>query len=124
MKIFIIIIVGVNCLILGGCGASLFANRDTNASIQDIYVAPHFWPWSKKGVNTFSTTASRRMVLVTSNTWGDSMTTCSEPSPDVGEAFVSAVSNALKLAVTEPKSGINAALMNDYARAAMTQITP
>lgn len=52
------------------------------------------------------------------------MTTCAEPSPDVGEAFASAVSDALKLAVTEPKTGINGTLSNDYARAAMSQITP
>lgn len=110
--------------LLSGCGASLFSHRDTNPNIQDIAVAPHFWPWSKNGVNTFSTTASRRMVLVSTTNWGKEMTSCAEPSPDVGEAFASAISDALKLAATDPKSGINGSLSNDYARAVATQITP
>lgn len=111
-------------IMLSGCGASLFSDRKDNPAIQDLAVTPHFWPWSKNGVNTFSTTASRRMVLVNSNDWGDKITTCAEPPPDVGETFVSAMSDALKVAATEPKTGINGSLANDYAKTVATQITP
>jgi hypothetical protein len=119
-----ICLIAICTLSLSGCGSSLLTSRETNPSIQDITMAPHFWPWAKNAVNTFSTTASRRMVLVNSQNWGDEITSCAEPPPDVGETFASAISDAIKLAATEPKTGINGSLSNDYAKAVATQITP
>jgi hypothetical protein len=116
--------------LLSGCGVSYFAHRDTNPSIEGTVADPFAWFWQESDmVFTNAATASRRMVLVhikEDSMFGtkQKMTTCAEPSPDVGEAFASAVSDALKLAVTEPKTKINGILSNDYARAAVTQITP
>lgn len=114
--------------LLSGCGISYFAHRDTNPSIEGVVANPFTWFWQDANmVFTNAATASRRMVLVNVKEDGwvkQKMTTCAEPSPDVGEALASAVSDALKLAVTEPKTGINGTLSNDYTRAAITQITP
>lgn len=119
------IVVGLFCAIsLTGCGASLFSFRQDNPAIQDITVSPHFWPWSKTGLNTFSTTASRRMVIAKQEDYGDKITTCAEPPPDVGEAFASAIADSFKLAGTEPRTGLKEDVSNDYARAVATQITP
>lgn len=109
---------------LTGCGASLFSFRDENPNIQDISVAPHFWPWSKTGLNTFATTASRRMVLTKQDDYGDKIIVCSEAPPDVGEAFASAVANGLKSSITEPKTQVTNEFLNNYARTIATQITP
>ncbi|MEI6054399.1 MAG: hypothetical protein WCQ49_03510 [Candidatus Saccharibacteria bacterium] len=115
---------------LSGCGVSYFSHRETNPSIEGLITNPNIirWPWQDSNtVFSNSTTASRRIALVNIKQTGwtkEEMTTCAEPSPDVGEAFATAISDALKLAVTEPKSGINGTLSNDYARTAMTQITP
>lgn len=129
--------------LLSGCGASLFANRESNPVIQDIAVPTDWYdtsllgflwngltgaelPWAKKsepGINTFSTTVSRRMVI-TNYTSKDGYKLCAEPPPDVGETFASVISDATKLAATEPKTGVNGTLSNDYARAVTTQIAP
>ncbi len=112
----------VCAIMLSGCGASLFSDRKDNPSIQDLAVTPHFWPWSKNGVNTFSTTASRRMVLVKLGDWGDEVMTCAEPSPDVGEAFASAIADGIKIAAQT--QGVPVELSNQYAKSVATQITP
>lgn len=110
--------------LMPGCGISYFAHRDTNPTIQDVLIEPNLFSWlDSNSVNTFSTTASRRMVI-TKIQEGDKFQSCAEPSPDVGEAFMSAISDALKLAATDPHSGINGSLSNEYARAATTQIAP
>lgn len=109
------------CLVLlTGCGASLLASRDTNPIIQDGTVAPHFWPWNKTMLNTFSTTASRRMVLAKFDNTGDDLLICAEPPPDVGEAFASAVADTLT--AKAPIKGVPVELSNAYARAVSTQI--
>lgn len=106
--------------LLSGCGTSLFTHRDTNPSIQDGTVAPHFWPWNKTMLNTFSTTASRRMVLAKYDEMGDTLLICAEPPPDVGEAFASAVADTLS--AKAPIKGVPVEVSNAYSRAVSTQI--
>jgi hypothetical protein len=113
---------------LGGCGSSMWSHRDTNPSIQDQVYTTGVWSrWfgNPRSVNTFATTASRRVVIVAENlhNHGD-VITCSEPPPDVGEAFASAVADGFKIAAKDPKSGITGDLANQYARAVATQIAP
>jgi hypothetical protein len=120
---------------LNGCGTSMWSHRDTNPSIQDeVYTTGLFSRWfgNPRSVNTFATTASRRVVIVAENLHdhGDKrdkqgdVITCSEPPPDVGETFASAVADGFKLAAQDPKSGITGELANQYARAVATQIAP
>lgn len=111
-----------------GCGTSTWSKRDTNPSIQDeVYTTSVWSKWfgNPRSVNTFATTASRRVVIVAENPHnkGD-LITCSEPPPDVGETFASTVADGFKLAAQEPKSGITGELANQYARAVATQIAP
>ncbi|MDO8845577.1 hypothetical protein [Methylicorpusculum sp.] len=106
--------------LLSGCGISWIANRDTNPIIQDWSVAPHILPWNSTMLNTFSTTASRRMVLAKYEATGDTLLTCAEPPPDVGEAFASAVANTLT--AKAPIEGVPVEVSNAYSRAVSTQI--
>jgi len=99
---------------------SLFASRDTNPSIQDLTIAPHLLPWNKTMLNTFATTASRRMVLAKFEDSGDTLITCAEPPPDVGEAFASAFADTVS--AKAPIEGVPVELSNSYARAVSTQI--
>lgn len=111
----------ISSVSLSGCGMSVFANRDaTNANIQDITIAPHLLPWNKTMLNTFATTASRRMVLAKFDDTGDKLITCAEPPPDVGEAFASAVADTVT--AKAPIEGVPIELSNAYARAVSTQI--
>lgn len=109
--------------LLTGCGTTLFSHRETNPSIQDMALNTHFWPWSKQGLNTFSTTASRRMVLTRIEDWGHRIISCAEPSPDVGEAFQTSISDALKLAIKHEQSKLALDLANTYQREAQTEIS-
>ena len=106
--------------LLSGCGSSLFAHRDTNPNIQDGTIPPHILPWNKTMLNTFSTTASRRMVLAKYENTGDTLLTCAEPPPDVGEAFASAVADTLT--AKAPIEGVPVEVSNAYSRAVSTQI--
>lgn len=111
---------------LSGCGISWFAHRDTNPTIQDVFTRPLF-DTSGRVVNTFATTASRRVVIVSEDISREKkfqFLVCAEPPPDVGEAFASSIFNELKLAAKEPQSGITAELSDQYARAASTHIAP
>ncbi len=63
-------------------------------------------------------------MVITKYTSEDGYKLCAEPPPDVGETFASLISDATKLAATEPKTGVNGTLSNDYARAVTTQISP
>lgn len=119
--ISIIVVFG---LLLSGCGSSIFSQRIDNPNIQDITVAPHIKLWNKTGLNTFATTASRRLVIAKMDDYGDTLEVCGEAPPDVGEAVASAVADALKIAITEPKTGISNEVVNNYARTVATQITP
>lgn len=122
-KLIPVILIAQSSL-FSGCGISYFASRDTNPAIQDVIIEPNIFSWlDSNSVNTFSSTASRRMIITKIKN-GDQFESCAEPSPDEGETFVSAISDALKLAATDPHSGINGSLSNDYARAVATQITP
>jgi len=85
-------------------------------------VAPHFWPWSPNAVNTFATTSSRRLVIVKSMNYGNEVISCAEPSPDVGEAFASAIADAIKIAAQI--EGVPIELSNQYAKTVATEITP
>jgi hypothetical protein len=109
---------------LSGCGIY----RESNPVIKD-YVGNPITHWFKSDtLNTFATTASRRMVMIREykikdgNTKATATFTCAEPSPDVGEAFNSALADGIKIAV--PVEGVSAEVSNQYARAVATQITP
>ena len=113
---------------LDGCGTSTWSQRDTNPSIQDEVYTTSFlsrWFGNPRSINTFATTASRRIVIVAENPHGKGdILACSEPPPDVGETFASAVADGFKIAAQDPKSGITGELANQYARAVATQIAP
>src|SRR6185437_13138216 len=52
---------------LNGCGTSMWSHRDTNPSIQDQIYTTNWWVrmfGDTNSVNTFATTASRRVVIV------------------------------------------------------------
>jgi len=106
---------------ISGCGVSAWTNRDTNPVVKDSTNNESFWPGVLKSTSftTFSTTASRRMVVVLQD--GHETAVCSEPSPDVGEAFASAVADAIKVNV--PIEGVPVDVSNQYARAVSTQIS-
>ncbi|MGZ6223164.1 MAG: hypothetical protein ACXWMW_10525 [Syntrophales bacterium] len=106
---------------ISGCGFSTFANRDTNPVLVDDTNNANYWGkvFEKDSFSTFSTTASRRIVVVLQTKDGKT-NICSEPSPDVGEAFASAVANAI--GIKAPIEGVPVDLSNQYARAVSTQI--
>lgn len=120
LKIFV---VTLSLIFVTGCGTTLFSHRETNPSIQDLALNTHIWPWSKQGLNTFSTTASRRMILMRIEDWGHRIISCAEPSPDVGESFKTSIYDALKFAIKHEQSQIAADLANTYKREAETQIS-
>jgi hypothetical protein len=104
-----------------GCGSSRFAYRDTNPVLKDSTTNAQFWAnlfGNSTSFSTFSTTASRRMVVVLEK--NNKTEICSEPSPDVGEAFASAVADALT--AKAPVQGVPLELSNQYSRAVSTQI--
>ena len=108
-------------MLLSGCGASAFSHRDTNPVVIDNTNNENYWGGvlESASFSTFSTTASRRMVIVLQK---DNKTEiCAEPSPDVGEAFASAVANAIS--VKAPIEGVPIEVANQYARAVTTQIS-
>lgn len=108
-----------------GCGLSGIAYRDTNPVIQDYAGNPIANMFRANIISTFATTASRRMVIIRENKDEHgikSISTCSEPSPDVGEAFASAIADGIKIAAQT--QGVPIELSNQYARAVATQITP
>ncbi len=111
----------VACVVsISGCGVSAWTNRDTNPVVKDSTNNESFWPGVLESTSftTFSTTASRRMVIVLQDKGKTEV--CSEPSPDVGEAFASAVADAIS--VKAPIEGVPVELANQYARAVSTQI--
>lgn len=103
-----------------GCGVSAYTHRDTNPVVIDDTNNNNFWGNTLDSVSftTFSTTASRRMVVVLQDR--NITQICSEPSPDVGEAFASAVADAIN--VKAPIEAVPVELSNQYARAVSTQI--
>ena len=129
-NLIIVFFAGFSLASLNGCGLSSLSHRDTNPNIQDQTYGTNPFKnlFGSTSVNTFATTASRRLVLVlqTKDKTGtkDKIFTCSEPSPDVAEAFASAIADGLKLAASDPRSGITAEISNQYARAVATQIAP
>lgn len=109
--------------LISGCGISSFSNRienpviesDTNDSVMGSKVltgAPSF--------SSFATTASRRTISILEDRDSRRIEICSEPSPDVGEALASAISDAL--VVKAPIQGVPLELSNQYAHAISTQI--
>jgi hypothetical protein len=109
-------------LLITGCGSSYFTHRDTNPIIKDNTNNARFWGGigtrDAATFSTFSTTASRRMIVVLQNK--NTTEVCSEPSPDVGETFASAVADAI--AAKAPVQGVPLELSNQYSRAVSTQI--
>jgi len=108
---------------ISGCGVSAYTQRDTNPVVKDNTNNESLGGLFEKAINpqtftTFSTTASRRIVVVLQDKKDTKL--CSEPSPDVGEAFVSAVADAINVKV--PIEGVPVELSNQYARAVSTQI--
>jgi len=127
MTISILVSLGAS---LSGCGVSYFASREDNPSIQDNFnrgTGFFYDLFPTRTVNTFATTASRRVIIVAEDRdaqQGQRLEVCAEPPPDVGEAFASALTTGLKAAVKEPKSGITAEGARNYASATTTQIAP
>lgn len=109
---------------LAGCGTTILSHRDTNPVIED-----HAKISSDK-TNVFATTASRRLAFITmtKNSEGKgNQVICSEPPPDVGEAFASAIAAGLSGAVTainETGQKVSGELAAQYGRAVATQIAP
>jgi hypothetical protein len=119
-------------LSLGGCGASHFTSRETNPVIHDSAYEPGFFGSlsSKQDINTFATTASRRLVIIRTEKNKNkndeneySFLSCAEPSPDVGEAFGASVAAGITAAVNSG-APITGQLAGDYARSVATQISP
>lgn len=115
MCLFVVCVASIN-----GCGVSAYTHRDTNPVVKDDTNNNNFWgnKLDSASFTTFSTTASRRMVVVLQDK--NITQICSEPSPDVGEAFASAVADAIN--VKAPMEGVPVELSNQYARAVSTQI--
>jgi len=137
---------------LHGCATNPIGggDRDRNPTIQDTFTRVPFF--SVRTLNTFATTASRRVVIVSEDSVNPTdeekknnqekgffyrlsarffldednkrLFVCAEPPPDVGEAVASSVASGLKAAAKEPKSGITAELSDQYARTIATQIAP
>jgi hypothetical protein len=113
-------LVTVSLLLMSGCGVTMMSHRDTNPVIRDY---SGNWVRNLFGadmISTFSTTASRRVVLLLDEK--DKMLICSEPSPDIGEAFASAIADGIK--ASAKYKGVTADISNQYARAVSTQIAP
>lgn len=117
-------LVGVIVASLNGCGLSVLASRDTNPVIQDSAGNPVANMFRAHLISTFATTASRRIVIIReSETSGVKViSSCAEPSPDVGEAFASAIADGIKVAAQS--QGVPVEVSNQYARTVATQITP
>jgi hypothetical protein len=110
-------------VLINSCGMSMLASRDNNPVIQDFYQPEIF---SSKAAGIFATTASRRLVVLSTNDAGLIMT-CAEPSPDVGESVASAIAGGLQAAGSvshETGAKISADLAAQYARTVATQIAP
>jgi len=108
-----------------GCGLSVIASRESNPVIQDYAGNPVANIFKSNIISTFATTASRRIVLVREykDENGEKIVAiCAEPSPDVGEAFSSAIADAIKVAA--PIEGVPVEVSNQYAKAVATEITP
>lgn len=106
---------------LAGCGTTILSHRDTNQVIEDHAMI------SKDKVNVFATTASRRLAFITTDSTGKNKVICSEPPPDVGEAFASAIAAGLSGAVkatNETGQEVSGELATQYGRAVATQIAP
>lgn len=118
-------LIGALALSSSGCGLSGIASRETNPVIEDYAGNPIANMFRANIISTFATTASRRMVIIreSKDTAGIKyISTCAEPSPDVGEAFASAIADGIKIAAQT--QGVPLELSNQYARAVATQITP
>lgn len=72
-------------------------------------------------VDAFATTASRRMIIL-QHKQGDGIQTCAEPSPDVEEAFTSALAGSFKSSATDGK--ISEELSAQLAKAVATEVAP
>ncbi len=109
-------------VLISGCGISLLTERNTNPVIQD---SSGNWLKTFSGnniINTFSTTASRRMVLMREIGGKDEVWVCAEPSPDVGEAIASVIADGIR--ASAQYQGVTAEISNQYARSISTQIAP
>ncbi len=105
--------------LISGCGVSALTHRESNPVVKDDSISLGIIGKDySKDFTTFSTTASRRIVVVMQNKKFTEI--CSEPPPDVGEAFAAAVADAINLKV--PVEGVPLELSNQYARAVSTQI--
>ena len=127
MNILLNIIIAALIISISGCSTS----RESDPLLIDDFSPTGFWSSASynlglkySGVNSLSTTASRRIAILKQDPGTNKVTLCSEPSPDVAEAYISALSNAIKAEGSEPKSGITANVSNDYAKAIATQVVP
>ena len=127
-KLINIVFVMICILNMSGCGVSYLTSRDTNPVIQDYSGTPSSWFSGKDTIDTFATTASRRMVIKAARDRGNNKDyrsgsiVCSEPSPDVGEAFTSALVNALE--VSAKTDAYDGKVANTFARSVATEVAP
>jgi len=107
-------------IFIAGCGTTIFSQRDTNPVIEDHANVAY------GKTNVFATTASRRLAIISTDSKGKRLI-CSEPPPDVGEAFASAIAAGLSGAVTATNATgqkISGELAAQYGRSVATQIAP
>jgi hypothetical protein len=110
-------------ILLAGCGTTILSHRDTNPVIEDHAST------AQGKTNIFATTASRRLAFISTDSVNgkEKRVICSEPPPDVGEAFASTIAAGLSGAVdVTSKTGqkISGELATQYARAVATEIAP
>ena len=90
-------------LALQGCGTTVLSSRTGNPVIQDFA-----YRWFSDD-SVLSTTASRRLALMSYRKGDDGRTTlitCAEPPPDVGETFAKALAAQLEASVPKPAGDI------------------
>lgn len=112
--------VAASIIFITGCGTTTFSHRDANPVIEDHASTAY------GKTNVFATTASRRLAIISADSKGNRLI-CSEPPPDVGEAFASAIAAGLSGAVTATNATgqkISGEIATQYGRAVATQIAP
>jgi hypothetical protein len=110
---------GAASLALQGCGTTALSSRGSNPVIQDFA-----YRWFSDD-SVLSTTASRRLALMSYRKGDDGRTTlitCAEPPPDVGETFAKAL--AAQLEASAPKAVGDAKVGIGFGEQIATALAP